>query len=53
MDLDNRNNGQSHPKTGLRVQREPKEALVRRSDHFPTGLIGLRRALKHPMRVTT
>lgn len=51
MDSDNRDNGQSHPKTWLRVQCEPKETLVGRSDHFSTRLIGLRSALKHPMRI--
>lgn len=49
LEPDNSDNGQSSPECRLRIECDPEEALVRRSDYFSAWLIGLRRTLKHPV----
>jgi hypothetical protein len=51
LESDYGNNSQSHPECWLRIQCHPEEALVRRSDHFSSRLVGLWRTLKDPVRV--
>ena len=49
LQADQRNNSQQHPQHGLRIQREPKEALVRRID-LPGTCLWIQ-TLKHPATI--
>ena len=49
LQADERHNRQQHPQHRLRIQREPKEALIRRIDLAPRFRI---QTLKHPAPVS-
>jgi len=46
----NRHHRQRHPQPRLRIQRQPKEPLIRRIHQLPPRLIRLRSTFEHPVR---